>query len=125
MNGTSAVEGRKLLCFLVHRKCGAMLFRGIHLASSHASKVFCRFSHSIAVVGSGPAGFYAASRVLQQDSKVIVDMYERLPVPYGLVRYGVAPDHPEVKVYITLETRLLPSQRSSTETSILMTLHFV
>lgn len=54
----------------------------------------------LAVVGSGPAGFYAASRVLSSEGSenAQVDMFEELPVPYGLVRYGVAPDHPEVKV---------------------------
>lgn len=54
----------------------------------------------LAVVGSGPAGFYAASRILSSEGSenVQVDMYEELPVPFGLVRYGVAPDHPEVKV---------------------------
>lgn len=54
----------------------------------------------LAVIGSGPSGFYTASRVLQllPDADVSVDMYERLPTPYGLARYGVAPDHPEVKV---------------------------
>lgn len=50
----------------------------------------------VAVVGSGPAGFYAADRLLKH-AWISVDMYERLPVPYGLVRFGVAPDHPEVK----------------------------
>ena len=48
----------------------------------------------VAVVGSGPSGFYAAESLLQSDKKVLVDMFERLPAPYGLVRYGVAPDHP-------------------------------
>lgn len=59
----------------------------------------------VAVIGSGPSGFYTASRLLQllkPDSplgeRLTVDMYERLPTPYGLSRYGVAPDHPEVKV---------------------------
>lgn len=54
----------------------------------------------MAVVGSGPAGFYAASRVLSSEGSenAQIDMYEELPVPFGLVRYGVAPDHPEVKV---------------------------
>jgi adrenodoxin-NADP+ reductase len=52
----------------------------------------------VAVVGSGPAGFYAASRLLSKVEDAVVDMYEQLPVPFGLVRYGVAPDHPEVKV---------------------------
>lgn len=68
------------------------------MASAHASKIFSRSSNRLAIIGSGPAGFYAASRVMQQVPEVVVDMYERLPVPYGLVRYGIAPDHPEVKV---------------------------
>jgi len=52
----------------------------------------------LAVIGSGPAGFYASLRVMQKLDNARVDMYERLPTPFGLVRYGVAPDHPEVKV---------------------------
>ncbi|BDD60792.1 NADPH-adrenodoxin reductase [Monascus purpureus] len=51
----------------------------------------------VAVVGSGPAGFYTAYRLLTKVEDTVVDMYEKLPVPFGLVRYGVAPDHPEVK----------------------------
>ncbi|KXJ92298.1 hypothetical protein Micbo1qcDRAFT_233581 [Microdochium bolleyi] len=51
----------------------------------------------MAVVGSGPAGFYTAYRVMSKIPRAKVDMYEALPVPYGLVRFGVAPDHPEVK----------------------------
>ncbi len=50
----------------------------------------------IAVVGSGPAGFYAAGHLLKE-SHVEVDMFERLPTPHGLVRSGVAPDHPKIK----------------------------
>jgi adrenodoxin-NADP+ reductase len=52
----------------------------------------------LAVIGSGPAGFYTAYKVMSKIENSIVDMYEHLPVPYGLVRFGVAPDHPEVKV---------------------------
>lgn len=59
----------------------------------------------LAVIGSGPSGFYAASKILQTlpessslGRNVEIHMYDRLPTPYGLVRYGVAPDHPEVKV---------------------------
>ena len=45
----------------------------------------------VAIVGSGPAGFYAAQHLFnQQDLTVEVDMYDRLPTPYGLVRFGVA-----------------------------------
>jgi ferredoxin/flavodoxin---NADP+ reductase len=52
----------------------------------------------IAVIGSGPAGFYAAGHLLKDsDSHVEVDMLERLPTPWGLVRSGVAPDHPKIK----------------------------
>ena len=51
-----------------------------------------------AIIGSGPAGFYTAQRILKHLPESRIDMYESLPVPYGLVRYGVAPDHPEVKV---------------------------
>jgi ferredoxin/flavodoxin---NADP+ reductase len=48
-------------------------------------------------VGSGPAGFYAAGTLLDSDIPVEVDMIERLPTPWGLVRLGVAPDHPKLK----------------------------
>jgi ferredoxin/flavodoxin---NADP+ reductase len=52
----------------------------------------------VAIVGSGPAGFYTAGALLvSEDPPVEVDMIERLPTPWGLVRLGVAPDHPELK----------------------------
>ena len=51
----------------------------------------------VAVVGSGPAGFYAANALLGADPPAEVDMLERLPTPWGLVRLGVAPDHPKLK----------------------------
>jgi ferredoxin/flavodoxin---NADP+ reductase len=51
----------------------------------------------VAVVGSGPAGFYAAGALLDADVPIEVDMIERLPTPWGLVRLGVAPDHPKLK----------------------------
>jgi len=52
----------------------------------------------IAIVGAGPAGAYAAGALLGQDVyPVEVDVYERLPTPWGLVRAGVAPDHPKIK----------------------------
>ncbi|MDO8563118.1 MAG: ATPase, T2SS/T4P/T4SS family, partial [Candidatus Limnocylindria bacterium] len=51
----------------------------------------------IAVVGSGPAGFYAAGQMLASGLAVEVDLFERLPTPWGLVRFGVAPDHPKIK----------------------------
>jgi len=52
----------------------------------------------VAVIGSGPAAFYAADHLLSQANLVIeVDMYDRLPTPFGLVRGGVAPDHQKIK----------------------------
>src|SRR6058998_2894477 len=51
----------------------------------------------VAIVGSGPAGFYAAGALLGADPPAQVDMLERLPTPWGLVRLGVAPDHPKLK----------------------------
>src|SRR3989449_7621474 len=51
----------------------------------------------VAVVGSGPAGFYAAGALLTADPPVEVDLIERLPTPWGLVRLGVAPDHENIK----------------------------
>ncbi|MFN8222654.1 MAG: FAD-dependent oxidoreductase [Gaiellales bacterium] len=53
--------------------------------------------YRIAIVGSGPAGFYAAGQLLAADLDVEVDLFERLPTPWGLVRLGVAPDHPNIK----------------------------
>lgn len=52
----------------------------------------------VAIIGSGPAGFYAAEALLKRtDTTVHVDMFDRLPTPYGLVRGGVAPDHQSIK----------------------------
>ena len=49
----------------------------------------------VAIVGSGPSGFYAAEALLRGRSGIRIDMFDRLPTPFGLVRGGVAPDHPE------------------------------
>lgn len=51
----------------------------------------------VAIVGSGPSAFYAAESLFKSDKKIVVNMFERLPVPFGLVRFGVAPDHPKIK----------------------------
>jgi ferredoxin--NADP+ reductase len=57
----------------------------------------------VAIVGSGPAGFYAAEHLLKrEDVAVEVDMFDRLPTPFGLVRAGVAPDHPKIKSVIRM-----------------------
>jgi ferredoxin/flavodoxin---NADP+ reductase len=51
----------------------------------------------VAIIGSGPSGFYAAEHLQKQDIHVEIDLFERLPTPYGLVRGGVAPDHQKIK----------------------------
>lgn len=52
----------------------------------------------VAIIGAGPSAFYAAEQLLHQDGlDVRVDMFDRLPTPYGLVRHGVAPDHQKIK----------------------------
>ncbi|MFD6349259.1 FAD-dependent oxidoreductase [Streptomyces roseolus] len=59
----------------------------------------------VAIVGAGPAGIYAADALLKSDTAtepgVSIDIFERMPAPFGLIRYGVAPDHPRIKGIIT------------------------
>jgi ferredoxin--NADP+ reductase len=65
----------------------------------------------VAVVGSGPAGLYTADAFVRGDEGVEVDVYDRLPTPYGLVRYGVAPDHPRIKAIQSALQRTLEHER--------------
>ncbi|NWW98439.1 ADRO protein, partial [Caloenas nicobarica] len=65
----------------------------------------------LCVVGSGPAGFYTAQHILKHHGAARIDIYEKLPVPFGLVRFGVAPDHPEVKNVINSFTQTARSER--------------
>ena len=67
----------------------------------------------LAVIGSGPAGVYAAETLLKSEPvksgrlQVEADIFDRLPAPFGLIRYGVAPDHPRIKGIITALHRIL------------------
>lgn len=61
----------------------------------------------VAIVGAGPAGIYAADILSKTDLDVSIDLFERLPAPFGLVRYGVAPDHPRIKQIITALHKIL------------------
>ncbi|XP_072795635.1 NADPH:adrenodoxin oxidoreductase, mitochondrial isoform X2 [Vicugna pacos] len=65
----------------------------------------------ICVVGSGPAGFYTAQHLLKHHPRACVDIFEKQLVPFGLVRFGVAPDHPEVKNVINTFTQTARSDR--------------
>ncbi|WP_350257966.1 FAD-dependent oxidoreductase [Scrofimicrobium sp. R131] len=61
----------------------------------------------VAVVGAGPAGIYASDILSKSGLDVSIDLFERLPAPYGLVRYGVAPDHPRIKQIIVALYKIL------------------
>ncbi|HZK04316.1 MAG TPA: FAD-dependent oxidoreductase [Actinomycetaceae bacterium] len=62
---------------------------------------------TVAVIGAGPAGIYAADTLLKTGIDARIDIFEKLPAPYGLVRYGVAPDHPRIKQIIEALFRIL------------------
>jgi len=61
----------------------------------------------VAIIGAGPAGTYAADILSKTDLDVSIDIIERLPAPFGLVRYGVAPDHPRIKQIIVALANVL------------------
>ena len=60
----------------------------------------------VVVVGAGPSGFYASEALIRSDLSVEIDLIERLPSPYGLVRSGVAPDHPKLKQAIKVYDKI-------------------
>jgi ferredoxin--NADP+ reductase len=66
----------------------------------------------VAIVGSGPTGFYTAEHLFKQKDRVVeVDLYERLPTPFGLVRGGVAPDHQKIKSVTKAYDRIAQNPR--------------
>ncbi|KAL5052634.1 hypothetical protein RYX36_033316 [Vicia faba] len=87
----------------------------------HSRRWLCRsFSnilHSaplrVCVVGSGPAGCYTAEKLLKAHQQAQVDIIDRLPTPFGLVRSGVAPDHPETKIVVNQFSRVAQHERCS------------
>ncbi|MFE5699513.1 FAD-dependent oxidoreductase [Rhodococcus koreensis] len=66
---------------------------------------------SVAIVGAGPAGIYAADALMKSeaaaDPGVSIDLFERVPAPFGLIRYGVAPDHPRIKAIVKALQKVL------------------
>jgi ferredoxin--NADP+ reductase len=60
----------------------------------------------VAIVGSGPSGFYAAEHLLRHEREMEIDLFDRLPTPFGLVRGGVAPDHQKIKSVIRVYERI-------------------
>ena len=65
----------------------------------------------VAIVGAGPSGFFAADTLLKRRDDVRVDLFDRLPTPYGLVRYGVAPDHQKIKLVTRAYERTCAHER--------------
>jgi len=61
----------------------------------------------VAVVGAGPAGIYASDILSRTLPGTAIDLFDRLPAPYGLVRYGVAPDHPRIKAIVNALDKIL------------------
>lgn len=70
-----------------------------------------RTQHQIAIVGSGPSGCYAAQFLIKTDENVCVTVFDRLPIPYGLIRYGVAADHQGTKALTRQFERVFQSPR--------------
>ena len=63
----------------------------------------------VAIVGSGPSGFYAAEALFRGHPGIQIDMFDRLPTPFGLVRGGVAPDHPKIKLVTAVYDKIAKS----------------
>jgi ferredoxin--NADP+ reductase len=87
---------------------------GFGSGSGHNIGVVEATSPNVAIIGSGPAGIYAAEALVKQSGgRAKVDIFDRLPTPYGLVRYGVAPDHTSIKSIARYLQRVLedPSVR--------------
>ncbi|KAI9128943.1 hypothetical protein K1719_000426 [Acacia pycnantha] len=88
----------------------------IFQARTWLSRSFATLSSNslrVCVVGSGPAGFYTAEKMLKSYQEAQVDIIDRLPTPFGLVRSGVAPDHPETKIVINQFSRIAQHERCS------------
>ncbi|XP_043723090.1 NADPH:adrenodoxin oxidoreductase, mitochondrial isoform X1 [Telopea speciosissima] len=81
------------------------MWRGFSSLSSNPLRV--------CIVGSGPAGFYTAEKMLKGHQGAEVDIIDRLPTPFGLVRSGVAPDHPETKIVVNQFSRVALNERCS------------
>ena len=60
----------------------------------------------VAIIGSGPSGYYAAQSLFGSEKKINITMFDRLPTPYGLVRGGVAPDHQKIKNVIRVYEKI-------------------
>ncbi|XP_072339157.1 NADPH:adrenodoxin oxidoreductase, mitochondrial isoform X2 [Scyliorhinus torazame] len=97
-----------LLAAIYRKASGRQALPGVRGLSSKTGSEL-----KVCIIGSGPAGFYTAQHLLKYHESAVVDIYEKLPVPFGLVRFGVAPDHPEVKNVINAFTQTAHHDRCS------------
>lgn len=86
---------------------GIIKLQSMHICTTKYS------NRSVCIVGSGPAGFGTAQYLLKNDETLTIDMIEKYPVPYGLIRYGVSPDHQDVKNCINSYEKLGINRRFS------------
>ncbi|KAJ8283874.1 hypothetical protein COCON_G00027240 [Conger conger] len=103
---TSRVFGFKTMKTLLTNRSRATITSGLRRLACTPSSC-----PRVCIVGGGPAGFYTAQHLLKAHPAMQVDIYERLPIPFGLVRFGVAPDHPEVKNVINTFTQTAQHER--------------
>ena len=71
-----------------------MIFRSLFAFSSLSDKLL-----TFAVVGGGPAGLYCTKKLLKNVENIRIDVFEKMPIPFGLIRYGVAPDNQDLKKF--------------------------
>lgn len=107
---------RSLLSVVKHKsnrvETRSLLLSGRKQSPDHLCDTTLESAIRIAVVGSGPSGFYTTQQLLKHP-RVLVDIYEKFPVPFGLVRFGVAPDHQSVKNVINSFTNTALNNRVS------------
>ncbi|XP_070579756.1 NADPH:adrenodoxin oxidoreductase, mitochondrial-like isoform X2 [Ptychodera flava] len=109
MASTACARCRNLLTRRLFKSEMLMMPTAVHTKLPMISRLLSTVTAipHVCIVGSGPAGFYTAQQILKSHKQARVDMVEKLPVPFGLVRFGVAPDHPEVKSYGAEDDRVL------------------
>jgi adrenodoxin-NADP+ reductase len=94
-----------------------------HRQSLSKSATYSTHAPKLAIIGAGPAGFWTAQSIIKRNQHATVDILERLPVPFGLVRYGVAPDHPEVRNCEDIFNRVMESGRVNFRGNVNVELH--